>query len=542
MSPTRSAALLASFTLLATPSAHGMTPGCRLEAFCTFVNSCDATQSTVPGYLNEAQIDVQMAPLQGTSAAPQFDVKNMCLHISGPTGQRVRCVDRFAGSNYDESYNAATNQCDEFDNRSLTMWSTGPLSAAATLPINRTSETWWTLWQPQPPCQIPVTPGERVYVTAEVKTPQSTARALWDGYRMNSCSPWSVAAHDGFGEGKCSLTTISGFQVVNSCLPERDSVIRLYQPDRYGTAARIGAVLADERKRLGRADTGLVVVASGTSGSDSMVAGTFAASLHGTLVLVDPASSFPAWSRALVQVAREVVVVGGTAAVPDAIVNQIKALAPTAKVSRIGSGADRYDTGAQVARELQRRKPMKTVVVARGDQNWSDGDAGTALAGALGGAVLPVKPTALPSSIRSALTTIKPTKVFVLGGTAAVSDSVLSAIKAAVPGAQVSRVTGGSDRFGTAAAVSRTLLTQLGKTPDAVVLVSSDAYAEPSAAAALATEFGAPILLVTPDGIPSATSSELAYIRPARIFLIGSFDALPVVVEQTAGNYLKIAH
>lgn len=86
----------------------------------------------------------------------------------------------------------------------------------------------------------------------------------------------------------------------------------------------------------------------------------------------------------------------------------------------------------------------------------------------------------------------------------------------------------GSDRFATAAAISRDAFSP---GVDAVYVVTGLDFPDALAAAPAAAAEGAPLLLVTATEVPQATGTELARLRPKRVVIVGDQNS---VSEQVA--------
>ena len=91
----------------------------------------------------------------------------------------------------------------------------------------------------------------------------------------------------------------------------------------------------------------------------------------------------------------------------------------------------------------------------------------------------------------------------------------------------------GPDRYGTSAAVAATYPAH-----QALVYVASGTgFADAAAAAAIAGQQGAPLLLVQPTAIPAAISAQLTRLAPARIVVLGSPTAIAAGVVTQLGTY-----
>ena len=197
---------------------------------------------------------------------------------------------------------------------------------------------------------------------------------------------------------------------------------RLAGADRYGTAAAIS-------KASYPSGAPVAYITSGAGFADALSAAP-AAARDGGPVLLTRWDILPAATRAeLVRLApSRVVIVGGNAAVAPAIAEAIKRAIPGASISRL-AGTDRYGTSAAVAGTFAPGVPM--IYVASGT-GFADALAAAAAAGAHRSPVLITMPTILPSVIRAQIVRLNPTRAVIAGGSSAVSDAVLAAIRLAV--------------------------------------------------------------------------------------------------------------
>lgn len=122
----------------------------------------------------------------------------------------------------------------------------------------------------------------------------------------------------------------------------------------------------------------------------------------------------------------EVVVLGGEAAVSEDVVTELEATGAT--VTRIG-GQDRYETAALLA---DFEAPVARAYVASG-LDYPDALTGAATAGALDSPILLTRPTALSQVTGEKLAGLEPTRIFVLGGVAAVAEDVLDSLGQFLP-------------------------------------------------------------------------------------------------------------
>ena len=117
-----------------------------------------------------------------------------------------------------------------------------------------------------------------------------------------------------------------------------------------------------------------------------------------------------------------VYLLGGTASLSTAVANAATAALPLAAVKRL-AGTDRYATSAAISGLQDPGVPVVYVAVGT---NFPDGLSGEAAAGELGGPLLLSLPGGVPASVAAELARLKLRRVVVLGGTGAVSNTVVA--------------------------------------------------------------------------------------------------------------------
>jgi putative cell wall-binding protein len=197
-----------------------------------------------------------------------------------------------------------------------------------------------------------------------------------------------------------------------------------------------------------------------------------------------------------------------------------------AATSRI-SGADRYATAAAVSQEFP--APVDTVYVARGDL-YPDALSGAALAGKNSAPVLLVEPTGIPTVVSDALNRLKPQHIVVLGGSAAVSEDVVTQLRTWTQ--DVVRL-GGADRFEVSAAVASLFPSGL----PTVYVASGLGFADALSGAALAPTADAPVLLTQTTAIPDAVAQALQRLQPGHVTVLGGSSSVSDGVMSALGAY-----
>ena len=196
------------------------------------------------------------------------------------------------------------------------------------------------------------------------------------------------------------------------------TVRRLSGSSRYATAAQIAAQLPD-------ADTAMVV--SGVSFADALAASSPAA-VEGWPVLLTLPQALPAETRAALDArgVERVMVVGGTGAVSDAVLGELRGRG--GEVERI-SGPGRYDTADRVARRFFSEAPLAALA---GGERFPDALAGSRHAAAKGVPLLLAAPTRLLAPQSAYLAERQPSQAVVYGGSAAVADRAVGDVRRAV--------------------------------------------------------------------------------------------------------------
>jgi putative cell wall-binding protein len=186
------------------------------------------------------------------------------------------------------------------------------------------------------------------------------------------------------------------------------------------------------------------------------------------------------------------------------------------------AGADRYATAVKVSQKTF-KAPQSYVVIASGE-NWPDALAAGPLAAHIDAPVLLVKRSGVPSVVDAELKRLGAVHVLVVGGPAAIPDTVM---RAATRWSNDAKRLAGPDRYATAEAVAA----EMGAVPS--VYVSSGAtYADALAGGAAAAAEGGALVLSSPTSLSSAASRVLAKKKPGHVVLLGGTGALSAQVER----------
>ncbi|MCL6549907.1 MAG: cell wall-binding repeat-containing protein [Acidothermus cellulolyticus] len=291
------------------------------------------------------------------------------------------------------------------------------------------------------------------------------------------------------------------------------TVQRLAGPDRYATSAAV----------LGTYPTGVsrLFVATGATYPDALAAAGAAGAQDAVLLVGNPPSQTTI-NAVAANHPGQIILVGGPAAIPDTTGDLLGRYAANGW-SRI-AGADRYATAALLATATWTSAP--TVYLASGE-SFADALTAAALAAARNSPVLLTAPDAVPAPTQAAMAQLHPSSVVIVGGTAAISDTVASEISQAI--APVTRIAG-ADRYATNALA----VGSFGGSMANLVVASGATFPDAISGAALAGHLQTALLLVG-SSLTNAQQSLVATLHPAAVTVVGGAAAISdAVVDAVA--------
>ena len=196
-----------------------------------------------------------------------------------------------------------------------------------------------------------------------------------------------------------------------------------------------------------------VVLTRSDDYSDALASAPLAAVLEAPLLLTRPEALHPSTAREIERLdARRVTIVGSETAVSRAVEQDLTALGLS--VERV-SGADRFDTAAQIARRVGVDNSTAYLAAGVGTQSssgWADAASISAVAAHQRRPILLGRRDAIPASTAAALRDLDVSAATVVGGQQAVSDGVVQSLRQMVAG-QVDRLAG-DDRYETSVLVA----------------------------------------------------------------------------------------
>ena len=199
----------------------------------------------------------------------------------------------------------------------------------------------------------------------------------------------------------------------------------------------------------------------------------------------------------------------------DANYTVVQKAIPSAPTAERVSGADRYATASAISRKAFPAGSQTAVLVS--GEAFPDGLSASSLAGALNAPVLLTQSRTLPAATKRELERLGVRRVYIVGGTAAVSADVGRAVLAMRVGGRavaMERVEG-RDRYATAALVALKTRQITGRNPDTVFIASGENFPDGLALSPVAYTTSNPILLASRDALPAPTANVIPTLRGA---------------------------
>ena len=197
------------------------------------------------------------------------------------------------------------------------------------------------------------------------------------------------------------------------------------------------------------------------------------------------------------------------------------------------SGDDRYDTAALIA--LANFETADLAIVASG-ANFPDALSAAGLAGTYGAPLLLTRPDVVPTVSADALEDLGVSDVIIIGGEAAVSAAVKTALEGA--GYAVERIAG-LERYETAALVAERIAEERGdQFSHSAFIARGDAFPDALSVSPLAYGDASPILLTRPGLLPDVTADAIDDLHIEHAVVVGGLTAVSAAVKTQVDGML----
>ena len=338
-----------------------------------------------------------------------------------------------------------------------------------------------------------------------------SVQAPWSGYgQYGACVTALALPGDRAGDGDLGCKTA----FVSPASATAPAATRLAGSDRFITGVQVS------QKAFPTPGVPVVYIASGLDFPDALSAAPAAGAQHGPVLLTMP-GAVPDAVLAEVQRLKpaKIVVVGGTAAVADTALNQLKTVAP---VTRIG-GVDRYDTSRLVAAYAF---PTATSAYIAAANSYADALSAAPVAAKKKSPLLLVNGGAIDAPTQAYLNSKSIKTLTLIGGTSVVADVWVTQPQSS--GSAVSRI-GGSDRFSTSALLAASGYAANGAST--VYVASGIAWQDALVAAAAAGSGSQPLLLARPGCVPRTIGDQMVRLGTTAMNITGGTSVLTADVN-----------
>lgn len=206
------------------------------------------------------------------------------------------------------------------------------------------------------------------------------------------------------------------------------------------------------------------------------------------------------------------------------------AVTPDPAIVRL-AGASRFDTAQVITRSSF---PTATVGVIATGMGYADALSAAGLAGAYDAPLLLVGQNTLPDAAVFEMLSLGVTKVYIVGGTGAISSNVERTLSGTLPwlGGYLSFTTeriAGANRYDTAAKVAEKVIAKTGATSG--FLVRGDGFADALAVSPLAYTQGMPILLTQPRSLDVYAHAVIENRNLTSVYIAGGAGAVSAATE-----------
>lgn len=302
---------------------------------------------------------------------------------------------------------------------------------------------------------------------------------------------------------------------VATATPAAASAERLDGAHRYATAA-------DVSRKWQSAQT-VYITSAGTA--ESLLASVQATTASVPLLYTKPTELPSPTVDALQRLSpRQIIVVGPRSAVSDAVLEELRQVAPTVRAWE----GDIYKTAASLTTATSTQ--LETVYLVSPTSADAYSAAATAAAGRSD--VLLTPTDRLDPHTAELLRTQRPRHLVVVGGPVAISESVARAAAGAAGLSTFERVSG-ADRFETAA-----LLAEQMPSWTSALITNGDTPVDAFVAAPLAARYGAPVILTRATSAPPASIAAIRRHSPSTLTAVGGTG---VVDDRTLATFVRTA-
>ncbi|MBN8209856.1 cell wall-binding repeat-containing protein [Bacillus sp. NTK071] len=197
------------------------------------------------------------------------------------------------------------------------------------------------------------------------------------------------------------------------------------------------------------------------------------------------------------------------------------------------SGANRFNVSVTASKEFQKTGLYESSVILVNYDADADGTPAIGLSYKEGAPILFTLDDKIPSNVRDEIKRLNPNKVFIVGGTAVVSQDVVNDLSEL--GIEDIQRISGSNRYSTAVSVANKVVT---KNKTTAIIVNGFSSSDQTSVSSVAAQSELPVLFSSPKTLPSEVKQFLQENQNINSFyVIGGTAALENTVVEELNEY-----
>ncbi|MFC0904956.1 cell wall-binding repeat-containing protein [Clostridium sp. MT-14] len=301
------------------------------------------------------------------------------------------------------------------------------------------------------------------------------------------------------------------------------NVTRLAGTDRYATSIKIASSF-----KTGNLQN--IILASGKDFPDALSGSVLSKKYNAPILLlndsIDNNSDVFEYIKDHLNSSGNIYVLGGDSSISEDILDHIKEMGyENANFTRLG-GSNRFDTNKYIINSL--KVSTGTPIVLANGWGFPDALSISSIAASKGYPIFMVNTDSLPSETRDLISSIEPSRVYVIGGQASVSETVVDELKSQLPYLNDDNIErlGGATRYDTSMSICKNFSFD----SNTAILANGKNFPDALSGSALAAKLNAPIILT--DG--SDISNQKSFIDEKNyrnIYLLGGLGSVDLPVE-----------
>lgn len=310
------------------------------------------------------------------------------------------------------------------------------------------------------------------------------------------------------------------------------NVNRLYGVDRYKTSVNISNNFSNGKIQN-------VIIASGKDFPDALTGSILSKKYTAPILLlnstINESSDSINYITNHLDKSGNIYILGGSGSISEDFVKYMKNLGYS-NIIRLG-GINRAETNKVIVQSIDVEKKTP-IVITNGYDGFADALSISSIAAAKGYPIFITKKTTLPDEIKSTISNIEPSEVYIVGGTGVVGSEIVNELKNLVPTLDDSKIVrvAGNDRYETSLNIAK----YFNLSTDTAIIANGTNFPDALSGTALAAKLNAPIILTDGQDIESQKSFINAQ-NYSNLVLLGGIGSIDFPIEYSFKDPEKIS-